>query len=57
MERTYKVLDDYFLLKKDSIISVKYHRLFDTIVTNWKNNFIVNNNELYNTNKYTLINI
>lgn len=56
MKRTYKVLDNYFLLKKDSIISVKYHRLFDTIVTNWKHNFIINKNELFNPSKYTLIN-
>lgn len=56
MIKTYKVLNNYFLLEEDSIISVKYDRLFDVIVTNWKYNFIIKKNELSDSSKYILIN-
>lgn len=56
MKESYKVLDNYFLLDKDSVITVKSKRLFHTIVTNWKYNFIIKKNELLDNSKYTLIN-
>ena len=56
MKESYKVLDNYFLLDKDSVITVKSKRLFDIIVTNWKYNFIIKKNELLDSSKYTLIN-
>lgn len=56
MKRTYKVLNNYMFLDKDSIITEKYSKLFETVLTNWKYNFIINKSELLDSSKYILIN-